>query len=63
VAGGRAGARIIIAAPLAKAHPTAAEVYGSGITLANTLSHAHANGAQINAAIPTPGAPNKYFRP
>ena len=60
VRGGRAGARITIAAPLSFAHPADAEVSGSGITLATGLAKAHAAGAQVATDLPTPGAPNKY---
>jgi hypothetical protein len=27
------------------------------------LTRAHASGAQIASDLPTPGAPNKYYRP
>jgi hypothetical protein len=62
VAGGRGGARITVAAPLALAHAAGAPISGSGITLTAALSKAHASGAQIASDVPTPGAPNKYFR-
>jgi len=58
VAGGRGGARITLAAPLASAHAAGASVAGTGITLRTPLTKAHAAGTQVNAALPTPGAPN-----
>jgi hypothetical protein len=63
IAGGRGGARIIVAAPLALAHAGGAQVSGSGITLITALARAHADGAQVIANLPTPGAPNKYHAP
>jgi non-reducing end alpha-L-arabinofuranosidase len=60
VAGGRGGARITLAAPLARAHAASAQVSGTGITLAGALTRTHASGAQIASDLPTPGAPNKY---
>ena len=59
---GPAGASITIAAPLATAHGTDAQVTGSGITLVSGLTRAHANGAQVAGNLPTPGAPNQYSR-
>jgi hypothetical protein len=61
-AGGRGGARITVATPLAHGHAAGAPVSGSGITLATRLSRAHASGAQVAASLPTPGAPNRYYR-
>ncbi|MDP9050037.1 MAG: NEW3 domain-containing protein [Acidobacteriota bacterium] len=59
----RRGATTITAAtPLKFAHATGAQVAGTGITLTNALTRAHASGAQVTDNIPTPGAPNKYFR-
>jgi alpha-L-arabinofuranosidase B-like protein/lamin tail-like protein/alpha-galactosidase-like protein len=62
--GGRGGAgpTITVAAPLTLAHAAGAKVSGSGITLTAALTQAHASGAQFAASIPTPGAPNQYFR-
>jgi hypothetical protein len=57
-----AGATITIAAPLKSAHAAGAQVSGSGITLTAALTKAHDSGAQIASNIPTPGAPNKYYR-
>jgi len=61
-AGGRGGARITVAAPLAFAHAAGAQVSGSGITLTSALTRAHASGAQVASGAPTPGAPNQYSR-
>jgi hypothetical protein len=58
-AGGRGGATITVA-PLALAHAAGAQVSGSGITLAGTLTKAHASGAPVASDVPTPGAPNRY---
>jgi hypothetical protein len=62
--GGRGGpgASITVAAPLARAHASGAQVSGSGITLDGALTKAHASGAQIASNAPTPGAPNQYSR-
>ena len=53
---------ITVTSPLAKEHSVGAQVSGSGITLATPLAKAHDNGAQIASYLPTPGAPNQYFR-
>jgi hypothetical protein len=37
-------------------------VAGTGITLAAPLARAHAAGAQVASGVPTPGAPNQYYR-
>jgi hypothetical protein len=63
--GGRGGfgnASITVAAPLTMAHAEGAQVSGSGITLAAALTRAHDSGAQITGNVPTPGAPNRYYR-
>ncbi len=60
--GGRGGARITVTAPLTLAHAAGVQVSGSGITLTTALTRAHANGAQVASNLPTPGAPNKYYR-
>lgn len=59
---GRAGASITIARPLVTAHAAGAQVSGTGITLTSPLTKAHAIGAQMTRSLPTPGAPNQYFR-
>jgi hypothetical protein len=53
---------ITVAAPLAHAHVTGAQVSGSGITLTATLTRAHASGAQVTDNVPTPGEPNHNYR-
>jgi hypothetical protein len=56
------GATITVARPLTFAHAAGAQVSGTGITLAAALTRPHASGAQVASDIPTPGAPNKYYR-
>jgi hypothetical protein len=60
--GGRGGARIAVASPLTRAHAAGAQVSGTGITLTGPLTKTHASGAQVAGDVPTPGAPNKYYR-
>jgi hypothetical protein len=63
--GGRGGfgnASITVSAPLTMAHAEGAQVSGSGITLATALTRAHDSGTQITGSVPTPGAPNQYYR-
>ena len=61
--GGRAGgATITVTAPLETSHAAGAQVSGSGITFTAALAKAHESGAQVAGDVPTPGAPNKYFR-
>jgi non-reducing end alpha-L-arabinofuranosidase len=63
--GGRGGAgpaTVTVAAPLAFAHAVDAEVSGSGITLNAALIRAHDRGAPVAGSLPTPGAPNQYYR-
>jgi len=55
-------ARIIVSAPLRFAHGAGVQISGTGITLTTALTQTHASGAQVANNIPTPGAPNKYFR-
>ena len=59
---GGAGATITVTAPLKFAHAAGAQVSGSGITLTAALTKAHASGAQVAGNVPTPGAPNQYYR-
>jgi hypothetical protein len=59
--GGRGGARINLAAPLARAHPAGEVVSGTGLRLAAPLTRDHANATQATSNEPTPGAPNAYF--
>jgi hypothetical protein len=62
ITGGRGGATIAVGAPLAFAHVAGAQISGTGITLTAALTKAHASGAQVARSLPTPGAPNQYFR-
>jgi hypothetical protein len=59
---GSGGATITIAAPLTFAHAAGAQISGTGITLTSALTKAHASGTQVTDNVPTPGAPNRYFR-
>jgi hypothetical protein len=56
----RGGAKITLAAPLARAHASGGQISGSGISLTTPLARAHASGAQVSDDLPTPGAPNQY---
>ena len=59
--GGRGGgATITVTMPLRFAHPVAAQVSGSGITLNAPLARAHAGGSPVASDAPTPGAANRY---
>jgi hypothetical protein len=59
--GGRGGsATITVAMPLRFAHPVAAPVSGSGITLSAPLARAHAGGSPVASDPSTPGAANRY---
>jgi hypothetical protein len=60
--GGPGGATITVEAPLKFAHAAGAQVSGTGITLTAALTRAHDSGAQVGSSVPTPGAPNRYFR-
>jgi hypothetical protein len=63
--GGRSGgpgATIVVAAPLTLAHAAGAPVSGTGIRLTGALTKAHAAGTPIADNVPTPGAPNRYFK-
>jgi hypothetical protein len=55
-------ATITITAPLTIAHAPDAQVSGSGITLTTPLTRAHESGAPVASNLPTPGAPNQYYR-
>jgi hypothetical protein len=56
------GATITVAAPLGHAHAAGTQVSGSGITLTTALTKTHSSGSQVSDNIPTPGAPNRYYR-
>jgi hypothetical protein len=58
----RRDATITIAAPLTFAHAAGAQVSGTGITLSTALTRQHAREAQVAGKLPTPGAPNQYYR-
>jgi hypothetical protein len=53
---------ITVSSPLARAHAASAEVSGTGITLTGALTRAHAGGVPLTDNLPTPGAPNRYYR-
>lgn len=53
---------ITVTSPLTKLHNVGAQVSGSGITLNAPLTKAQENGAQVASYLPTPGAPNQYFK-
>jgi len=53
---------ITVSAPLRRAHAAGGQVSGTGITLTSALTRAHAIGAQVTDNVPTPGAPNRYYR-
>jgi hypothetical protein len=61
--GAPGGATITVAAPLKFEHAVGAQVSGTGITLTAPLTRAHDSGAQVASNVPTPGAPNQYYRP
>ena len=52
--------KLVLTAPLRKAHKAEEAVAGTGVTLSAPLKAAHANGAAIASAQPTPGAANRY---
>ena len=60
--GGFGGGTITVAAPLRFAHAEGAQVAGTGINLTTSLTRAHDSGAQVAGDVPTPGAPNRYYR-
>jgi hypothetical protein len=55
-------ATITVGAPLAFGHAAGAQVSGSGITLNASLTRVHDGGAPVANGVPTPGAPNRYYR-
>ena len=56
------GNMIIVVSPLTHAHAAGAQVAGTGITLTTALTRAHASSVQVTDNVPTPGAPNRYYR-
>jgi hypothetical protein len=59
---GSGGGAITVTEPLKRAHVAGAQVAGSGITFSMALTKPHESGAQVASNVPTPGAPNKYYR-
>lgn len=55
-------ARLMLAAPLTRAHADGAQVSGTGISLTTALTRAHASGTPVSSNLPTPGKPNRYSR-
>jgi len=53
---------ITVSAPLTVAHAVGSQVSGSGITLTRPLTRQHDSGAPVANGVPTPGAPNQYYR-
>jgi hypothetical protein len=60
--GGFGGGTITVAAPLSFAHAEGAQVAGTGINLTTSLTRAHDIGVQVAGDVPTPGAPNRYYK-
>ena len=52
--------KLVLAAPLRKAHSVGEDVSGSGVTLSAPLKAAYPAGAAVASAQPTPGAANRY---
>jgi len=59
---GTGASTIALTAPLRLAHAAGVQVSGTGITLVAALTKPHASGAQVTDNLPTPGAPNKYYK-
>jgi hypothetical protein len=53
---------ITVAMPLKYVHAVGAQVSGSGITLVTSLTRTHESGTQVTGNVPTPGAPNQYYK-
>jgi non-reducing end alpha-L-arabinofuranosidase len=56
------GTTIAVTGPLTHTHAAGVQISGTGITLASALTRVHASGAQVTDNVPTPGAPNRYYR-
>ena len=56
------GATITVAAPLSHAHAVGSQVSGSGVTVNTALTKTHSSGSRVSDNLPTPGAPNRYYR-
>ena len=52
--------KLVLAAPLRKAHKDGEPVAGTGVTLSAPLQAAYPAGAAVSSAKPTPGAPNLF---
>ena len=52
--------KLVLAAPLRKAHPDGERVVGTGVTLSGPLQAAYPAGAAVSSALPTPGAANQF---
>ena len=52
--------KLVLAAPLRKAHKVGEPVAGTGVTLSTPLQAAYPAGAAVSSAKPTPGAANQY---
>jgi hypothetical protein len=53
---------ITLTMPLKYEHTAGVQISGSGITLTRPLTLAHDSGVQVAGNLPTPGAPNQYYR-
>ena len=60
--GGPDNVSITVSSPLTMAHAQEVQVSGSGITLTTALIRVHDSGTQVASNVPTPGAPNQYYR-
>ena len=52
--------KLVLAAPLRKAHKDGEPVVGTGVTLSGPLQAAYPAGAAVSSAKPTPGAANRF---
>ena len=52
--------KLVLSAPLRKAHKVSETAFGTGITLAEPLKAAYAGGTPVATGQPTPGAANRY---
>ena len=52
--------RLVLSAPLRKAHKPGEPVTGTGVMLSAPIQAAYSAGDPVSSALPTPGAPNKY---
>mgnify|MGYP007069858240 FL=1 len=54
------GDKLVLNAPLRKAHKAAEAAFGTGVTLAEPLKAACGAGLPVATGQPTPGAANQY---